>query len=294
MAESFIEVSAGHADRRIDKFLRAQLKGVPASLIFRQMRKGDIRVNGRKVDPNYRLQEGDRIRMWQMDLPADLPPPVVDKHIFKAVADSVLFEDAELLVINKPAGIPVHGGTGHGGGVIEALRQKFPQERDLELVHRLDRDTSGLLLVSKTTSVLRELQEILRDREEEIFRGYLLKVEGAWPGDLRQIDVPLKRAEATVVPHSDGLRARTYFEVVKRLPGATLVKAQLATGRKHQIRVHAQYAGHPIVGDPRYGSRGGRAATMHLHAAELVVPRGAGKRQKFTAPLPKEWGMGRV
>ncbi|BAU94706.1 23S RNA-specific pseudouridylate synthase [Corynebacterium suranareeae] len=291
MAESFIEVSAGHADRRIDKFLRAQLKGVPASVIFRQMRKGDIRVNGRKVDPNYRLQEGDRIRLWQMDLPADLPPPVVEKRIFKAVVDSVLFEDAELLVVNKPAGIPVHGGSGHGAGVIEALRVKYPQERDLELVHRLDRDTSGLLLVSKSTSVLRELQEILRDREEEIYRGYLLKVEGAWPDGLRQIDVPLKRTETTVVPHPDGLRARTYFEVVKRLSGATLVKAQLATGRKHQIRVHAQYAGHPIVGDRKYGGRMKQASMMHLHAAELAVPRGAGRLQKFVAPVPDTWGI---
>ncbi|ANE03043.1 RluA family pseudouridine synthase [Corynebacterium crudilactis] len=290
MAESFIEVSAGHAGRRLDKFLRAQLKGVPASLIFRQMRKGDIRVNARKVDPSYRLQEGDRIRMWQMDLPADLPPPVVDKRIFNAVADSVLFEDDELLVVNKPAGIPVHGGTGHGGGVIEALRQKFPQERDLELVHRLDRDTSGLLLIAKTPPVLRELQEILRDREEEIFRGYLLKVEGTWPGHLRQVDMPLKRTETTVVPHPQGLRARTYFEVVKRLKGATLMKAQLATGRKHQIRAHAQYAGHPIVGDRKYGGREAMSAkAMHLHAAELIVPRAAGKQQKFVAPVPEAW-----
>lgn len=292
MAESFIEVSAGHAGRRIDKFLRAQLKGVPASLLFRQMRKGDIRVNGKKVDPSYRLAEGDRIRIWQVDLPADLPPPVVEKRVFKAVSESVLFEDEELLVVNKPAGIPVHGGTGHGGGVIEALRQKFPQERDLELVHRLDRDTSGLLLIAKTSVVLRELQEILRDREEEIYRGYVLKVEGAWPDHLTQIDVPLKRTEKTVLPHPQGLRARTYFDVVKRLKGATLMKAQLATGRKHQIRVHAQYAGHPIVGDLKYGSRrAGSASGMHLHAAELIVPRAAGKQQKFEAPIPKNWQL---
>lgn len=290
-----VEIPESHAGRRLDKYLRAQLKGVPASLIFRQLRTGKIKVNGRKAKPDYRIQNGDVLKMLQMELPQDLPPPpTLPQSLLKQIEHSIIHEDAELIVLNKPADIAVHTGTGVAGGVIEALRQLRPDERDLELVHRLDRETSGLLMVAKTSSMLRHLQQVLREDDHSIPRRYLLLVRGHWPGHVGQVDAPLLRTDTAVRVNPRGQDALTFFEVQRRFgQRATLVKARLTTGRKHQIRVHARHAGHPIAGDRKYGddrfSRSINARHMFLHSSELSVPMPDGSIQEFSAPMPAHW-----
>ncbi len=289
------EIPESHAGRRLDKYLRAQLKGVPASVIFRQLRTGKIKVNGKKAKPDYRIQPGDMLRMLQMELPQDLPPPVtLPSSLVNQIEQSIIHEDADLIVLNKPADIAVHVGTGVSGGVIEALRQLRPGERDLELVHRLDRETSGLLMVAKTSSMLRHLQKVLREDDHSIPRRYLLLTRGFWPENVRQVAAPLLRTDTTVKVSQNGQEALTFFEVQRRFgTQATLVKARLTTGRKHQIRVHARHAGHPIAGDRKYGderfSRSLNARHMFLHSSELSVPMPDGSTQEFFAPIPKQW-----
>lgn len=264
-------------------------------MIFRQLRTGKIKVNGKKAKPDYRIQPGDMLRMLQMELPQDLPPPVtLPSSLVNQIEQSIIHEDADLIVLNKPADIAVHVGTGVSGGVIEALRQLRPGERDLELVHRLDRETSGLLMVAKTSSMLRHLQKVLREDDHSIPRRYLLLTRGFWPENVRQVAAPLLRTDTTVKVSQNGQEALTFFEVQRRFgKQATLVKARLTTGRKHQIRVHARHAGHPIAGDRKYGderfSRSLNARHMFLHSSELSVPMPDGSIQEFFAPIPKQW-----
>lgn len=290
-----VEIPESHAGRRLDKYLRAQLKGVPASLIFRQLRTGKIKVNGRKAKPDYRIQSGDVVKMLQMELPQDLPPPPpLPQSLLRKIEQSIIHEDAELIVLNKPADIAVHTGTGVAGGVIEALRQLRPGERDLELVHRLDRETSGLLMVAKTSSMLRHLQQVLREDDHSIPRRYLLLTRGYWPDHIVEVDAPLLRTDAHVRVSDRGQDALTFFEVQQHFGRrATLVKARLTTGRKHQIRVHARHAGHPIAGDRKYGdenfSRSLNTRHMFLHSSELTVPMPDGSIQEFFAPIPAQW-----
>lgn len=290
-----VVIPESHAGRRLDKYLRAQLKGVPASLIFRKLRTGQIKVNGRKAKPDYRIQGGDVLKMLQMDLPNNLPPPaVLPPRLLKQVEDSIIHEDADLIVLNKPADIAVHVGTGVSGGVIEALRQVRPDDRDLELVHRLDRETSGLLMVAKTSSMLRHLQRVLREEDHALRRRYLLLTRGHWPDRIRKVDAPLLRTDTAVKVNSRGREALTFFEVQRRFGSrATLVKARLTTGRKHQVRVHARHAGHPIAGDRKYGdelfSRALNAKNMFLHSSELSVPMPDGSVKDFFAPMPRQW-----
>lgn len=287
-----------HAGRRLDKFLRSQLKGVPAGQIFQRLRAGKLRVNGRKAEQNYRLVEGDVV-----EIPAlTVQPPASNSArppaaLLDRVKNSVVYEDADVVVINKPAGVAVHKGTDNPFGVIEALRHLRPDLRELELGHRLDRDTSGVLVLAKTPSMLRYLHDLLRDREDEIDRRYLALVEGAWPDGVTVLQTPLLTREAGVVAHPDGQRAETHVEVRSRVgKRATLVDVRLLTGRKHQIRVHLQHAGHPIAGDDRYGDRtfnalirrsGGRG--LHLHAAKMVIPQPDGSEIIVTAPMPRGW-----
>ena len=290
-----VEIPEAHAGRRLDKYLRAHLKGMPASSIFRQLRTGKIKVNGRKAKPDYRTQPGDMLKMLQMDLPENLPPPTpLPMTLLNQIDNSIIHEDADLIVLNKPADIAVHTGTGVAGGVIEALRQLRPKERDLELAHRLDRETSGLLMVAKTPTMLRHLQQLLREDDQAIPRRYLLLTRGYWPDHLTEVNAPLQRTDTGVRAHRTGQDARTFFEVQRRFGNrATLVKAQLTTGRKHQIRVHARHAGHPIAGDRKYGdprfSAFLQAAHMFLHATELTVPMPDGTTREFSAPIPARW-----
>ena len=295
-----ITVPSAHDGRRLDKYIRSQLKGVPATLLFRLMREGKIRVNGAKVKQNHRIDGGDELTLPTITVEAGSSPRPVARHLVDAVKNAIVHEDDGLIVVDKPADLAVHRGTGVDAGVIEALRQARPDLPDLELAHRLDRETSGLLMLAKTPAMLRHLQEILRDREHEIDRRYLALVQGEWPDDLRASTTALRRtSRATVaVPESrGGQRSETRFRVIERHGRrATVIEARLLTGRKHQIRVHCRDAGHPIAGDSRYGSpgfnrhvRGRGITTMMLHAHSLEVPLPDGGVLHLTAPPPKEW-----
>lgn len=288
-----ITVSAEHAERRLDKFLRSRLKGVPAGLVFRLLRKGAVRVDGRRAKPDHRLQAGEIISVPAMDL----PPPTdvrVPEPVKKAVAGAIVHESADLLVLNKPADLAVHAGTGVQAGVIEALRKLRPGE-ELELAHRIDRETSGLLMVAKKPTMLRHLQEALRAGEVE--RHYLALVRGAFPEKLTRIDAPLRTTDSGVTVHPDGQDALTHVRVQRRFgTRATVIRAQLITGRKHQIRVHSRHVGHPIAGDSRYGDQrftaeiarlGGRH--MFLHAHSLRIPLPDGELLDVTAPTSPAW-----
>lgn len=293
-----ITVDSEHAGRRLDKFLRSRLKGVPAGLLFRLLRQGRLRVNGRKAQQSYRLCEGDIIDVPELQIDSgDVPAPKLPSRLLEQVQNVSLYEDQNLLIVNKPAGVAVHKGTDVPAGVIEALRHLRPDLPDLELSHRLDRDTSGVLALVKTPSMLRYLHELLRDREDEIERHYLAVVAGTWPADSRVLDAPLQRREDRVVVDAGGQRAETHVSVEQRLgERASVLSIRLLTGRKHQIRVHLQHAGHPIAGDNRYGdqafnrrveSLGGTG--LYLHAAKLVIPTPDGKKLTVTAPMPQRW-----
>lgn len=293
-----ITIDGEHSGRRLDKFLRSQFKGVPAGRLFQLLRKGKLRVNGQRAEQNYRLVEGDVIDVpaLTVETPAGQAPRL-PAALLEQMKNVVVYEDADLLVVDKPAGVAVHKGTDVPGGVIEALRRLRPDLPDLELGHRLDRDTSGVLVLAKTPSMLRYLHDLLRDREDEIERHYLAVVEGRWSSGKRVLEAPLQRRDAEVVVHPNGQRAETHVVARRRVGDrATLVDVRLLTGRKHQIRVHLQHAGHPIAGDDRYGdprfnnvikSRGGGG--LHLHAAKMVIPRPDGTKLEVTAPMPARW-----
>ncbi|WP_123401560.1 RluA family pseudouridine synthase [Inmirania thermothiophila] len=286
-AARWLEVGAEHAGQRIDNFLIRELRGVPRSRIYRILRTGEVRVNAGRARAGYRLQPGDRVRIPPLRA-AERLAPRPDEGLAARIAQAILYEDEAVLVLDKPAGVPVHAGSGYGYGVIEALRSVHPQGRALELVHRLDRDTSGCLLLAKGRAVLRALHRAWR--EGGVDKGYLLVVHGTWPAGLREVGEALARQGDRVVADPAGRRARTRFRVRERLPAATLLEAHPLTGRMHQIRVHAAAAGHPILGDRRYGERARDRALgvprLCLHAAWLALAHPAGgRRLRVEAPL---------
>jgi 23S rRNA pseudouridine955/2504/2580 synthase len=234
------------------------LKGVPKSRIYRLLRKGEVRVNKGRTKPEYRIQRGDQVRIPPVRMAAvGSPAPSVKED--DRLLDAVLYEDERLLVLNKPAGMAVHGGSGLSFGVIEALRALRPAAPFLELVHRLDRDTSGCLLIAKRRSELRTLHELLRNGEVE--KRYLLLVQGEWRQGQREVRAALKKnllrgGERLVQIDPEGKDAVTRFRLLESYPGASLLEAELKTGRTHQIRVHAAHAGHPLAGDDKYGDAG--------------------------------------
>ncbi|MGO4295883.1 RluA family pseudouridine synthase [Glutamicibacter sp. MCAF14] len=293
-----IVIDDEHAGRRIEKYLRSALKSMPAGQMFKLMRKGQLRVNGKKVQEGYRLAANDKITLPAFHAQPTREPRIeVPPALLKRLRNTVVHEDEDVLVIDKPAGIPVHKGTDNPAGVIEAFRQLRPELPDLELSHRLDRDTSGLLVLAKTPSILRYLHEMLRDREDEIERHYLALVAGSWNEDTAVIHTPLLRLADRMVADPTGQRAETRVWVQQRVgKRATILDVQLMTGRKHQIRVHLQSEGHPIAGDDRYGfakfnSRveqlGGRG--LFLHATKLVIPKPDGQELVVEAPMPQRW-----
>lgn len=302
---SHVEAGEGDAGQRIDNFLIRVLKDVPRSLVYRILRTGEVRVNGKRAKPELRLAAGDRVRLpplqrkTEEQRAAERSAP--SRSLREFVSGAIIHEDRDLIVINKPAGVAVHGGSGLSAGVIEALRATHPELKELELVHRLDRETSGVLLVAKRRAVLRELHALFRERDLE--KKYLALVVGRWPFGTKTIDLPLKTnlkqgGERVVRVHADGQPAHTTFKPVEHFGKlATLLDVSLGTGRTHQIRVHAAHAGHPIAGDDKYGDRERDAKLkpfglqrMFLHAQSLSFKRpGAPKPFSVSAPVPEDW-----
>ncbi|MGB5725932.1 MAG: 23S rRNA pseudouridine(955/2504/2580) synthase RluC [Thiogranum sp.] len=251
----WLDISTEQAGQRIDNFLLRFLKGVPKSHIYRLLRKGEVRVNKGRIKPEYRLKSGDQVRIPPVRVSESKPASPSGQSVQK-LADAVLYEDERLLVLNKPAGMAVHGGSGLSYGVIEALRVLRPQAPYLELVHRLDRDTSGCLLIAKRRSELRMLHELLR--KGGVDKRYLLLVQGDWSQGPYRVNAALKKnllrgGERMVRVDEDGKTALTHFHFLESYAGASLMEAELKTGRTHQIRVHATDAGHPLAGDDKYG-----------------------------------------
>lgn len=295
---SIITVTNDEAGQRIDNFLLARLKGVPKSRIYRLLRKGEVRVNKGRIKPEYRVQGGDLVRVPPIRVSEEQPVPTPGAGLRNHLEASILFENDELLVIDKPAGLAVHGGSGVSLGLIEALRATRPGDA-LELVHRLDRGTSGCLMVAKKRAALRALQAQLREHAVE--KVYLALVDGNWPKGLDVMDAPLDKitnanGEKIVRPSKEGKRAVTHFIVRKRFGSMTLLEVSLETGRTHQIRVHCQMAGHPLLGDDKYGndarnqqvrSLGLKRLFLHAHRLRFVVP-STGETISVVSPLPDE------
>lgn len=295
-----LEVAPELAGQRIDNFLRAQLRGVPKTLIYRILRKGEVRVNKGRVKPEYKLQAGDLVRVPPLRLAERDEPEPLAQGLLERLEAAIVYEDKALIVLNKPAGIAVHGGSGLSYGVIEALRQLRPDAKELELVHRLDRDTSGLLMIAKKRSMLRHLHQALRG--DGVDKRYMALVRGRWETSKKQVNAPLlkntlRSGERMVEVTEDGKEALTLFRVLRRFGDfATLVEARPVTGRTHQIRVHARHAGHSIAGDSKYGDEeftreirelGGKR--LFLHAYALRVPLPDGGELALEAPVDEVW-----
>lgn len=252
-----IEIEPDFIGQRIDNFLLARLKGVPKSVIYRVLRKGEVRVNKKRIKPEYKLQADDVVRIPPITVTAAAEPISVKLSMVKNLEQHILFEDNDLLVLNKPSGMAVHGGSGLQFGVIEALRALRPLAKHLELVHRLDRDTSGCLLIAKKRSVLTHLHEQLRNKTVE--KKYWALVAGDWDNKVRKVTEPLKKntlqsGERVVrVDEKEGKPSETRFRILQRYQQGTLVEAFPVTGRTHQIRVHTACKGHPIACDDKYG-----------------------------------------
>ncbi len=269
-----LSVGEDSAGQRLDNYLVRELKGVPKTRLYRALRKGEIRVKKGRAKADYRLVAGDSVRIPPLRRPSPSEPSPVPRFWAQQIALRVVYEDDSLLVINKPSGIAVHGGSGLSFGLIESLRQLRPADRYLELVHRLDRDTSGLIMIARRPAMLRELHRQLR--EDKVDKRYLALVAGNWPGSLRVVEAPLEKnvlqsGERMVRVAREGKRSVTEFTVVERFEGATLVEAKPVTGRTHQIRVHARHAGFPLLGDDKYSDERSAALTRALGLQRLFL-----------------------
>ena len=298
---SVTHVVIGEEDQgqRIDNFLVRHCKGVPKSHLYRILRSGEVRVNSRRVDATYRLLAGDSLRIPPIRI-AERPQNEVDEAAKQRVDLPVIYEDEALLVIDKPEGIAVHGGSGVSFGVIEALRRQRPQAKFLELAHRLDRETSGILLVGKKRLALTALHDMFREHGAGADKRYLVLVKGRWMNATQHVKVPLLKyltegGERRVSVNAEGKPSHTVFRLVARWAGMSLLEAQLKTGRTHQIRVHLAHLGFPILGDEKYGDfalnrefkRDG-LKRMALHAWRMVFRHPlTGVPLECIAPLPE-------
>jgi 23S rRNA pseudouridine955/2504/2580 synthase len=280
-----LSVSSHQAGQRIDNFLLKHFKGVPKSHIYRLLRSGQVRVNSGRIKPDYRIQEGDNIRIPPLRY-NDSDDATVPETVLKKLKDAIIYEDEGLICINKPAGIAVHKGSGLRFGVIEAFRQLRP-DQPIELVHRLDRDTSGCLLLAKDRDTLNRCHELLRHETiSHIRKTYIALLHGHWDESIRTIDIGISKVKRSGehIMQSDetGDRAVSHFELLEQFDGelpCCLVQVVIETGRTHQIRVHSRHAGHPIIGDSRYGDKAANKAhreqglkRLMLHAKSLYLP----------------------
>ncbi len=295
----WLEVAAGEAGQRVDNYLMRQLKGVPRSLIYRILRRGEVRVNRGRVRPTYRVQTGDQVRIPPLRVAAGRETPRVAAALGARLAGRVLYEDDRLLVLDKPAGMAVHGGSGIGAGVIEALRALRPHAPFLELVHRLDRATSGCLLVAKDRDSLRSLHARLR--AGELGKAYLALLRGPCHRVRPAVTAALERnrlrgGERLAQVDPAGKAARTLFKPLTDYRWCCLVEARPLTGRTHQIRVHAAHMGMPLAGDDRYGDRAFNERLrplglrrLFLHAHRVSIPDWhQGDSLELSAPLAEE------
>ena len=288
-----VRIDAERAGQRIDNFLLSELPGVPRGRVYRLLRRGEVRVNSGRVRAEYKLAEGDEVRIPPARLRDSGPAP--PEQLAAAVLDKVLYEDKRLLVVDKPSGMAVHGGSGVSHGVIELLRHARPALKNLSLVHRLDRETSGCLVMAKRRSALRELHA--RFREGQVQKNYLALAVGDWQLGDQVIDAALlvenrRQGERHVVVSRSGKPAQTRVSLSRTFGIYSLLQCEPLTGRTHQIRVHLAYAGYPIVGDDRYGDDGANREArqlglrrLFLHAQSIAFADDSGNELHFTAPL---------
>jgi 23S rRNA pseudouridine955/2504/2580 synthase len=296
-----VEVPGDRAGQRLDNFLLGQLKGAPRSLVYKLVRSGQVRVNGGRAKADRKLEGGDAVRIppLRLDDPAERGTPA--QGLLDAMAASIVFEDARLLAINKPSGVASHGGSGISFGAIETLRALRPRE-SLELVHRLDRDTSGLLLVARKRSALSELQALMREDRGGITKRYLALLAGRMPDGVMSVDAPLhvglrQGGERHVRVDPAGKPSLSHFRLLERRGGQSWCEIRIDTGRTHQIRVHAQHIGHPVAGDDKYGDPGAnkrlrdgiglRRLALHAASLEFALDGGAAP-YLLNAPLPDD------
>jgi 23S rRNA pseudouridine955/2504/2580 synthase len=298
-----VKVADDRAGQRVDNFLLGQLKGAPRSLIYKIIRDGQVRINGKRCKPDSRLEAADEVRVPPVKITVndgERPPP---KSMLERLAASIVFEDKALLVVNKPSGIATHGGSGVSFGVIEGLRALRPNE-PLELVHRLDRDTSGVLVLAKKRSALLQLQALMREGEDDDGpeKQYLALLVGKMPSGTMTVNAPLQKAvlqggERMVRVDQAGKASVSHFTLLERRGGYSFCKIRIETGRTHQIRVHAAHIGHPVAGDEKYGDKEAnkKLATQYglkrlfLHAASMQFTINSGQSPYLlNAPLATE------
>ncbi|HEX8962165.1 MAG TPA: RluA family pseudouridine synthase [Rhodocyclaceae bacterium] len=291
---TILEVDEDAAGQRIDNFLLRRAKGVPKSHIYRILRSGEVRVNKGRIGADYKLAMGDLVRVPPIRVAEAAAKPAAPAREF-----AVAFEDEALIIIDKPAGVAVHGGSGVSFGVIEQLRRARPQAKLLELAHRLDRETSGLLIVAKKRSALTRLHDMFRDGA--VSKRYLALVRGQWRNAVQHVRLPLHKyltdeGERRVAVSPEGKFAHSVVRLVARWQNFSLVEVELKTGRTHQIRVHLAHLGYPLAGDDKYGDfalnkdlQKAGLKRMFLHAARLALPHPLSNAPlEFSAPLPPE------
>lgn len=295
----FVTATADDANQRIDNFLIKKLKNMPKSRIYRIVRKGEVRVNKKRVDAFYRLIPGDVVRLPPVHLEEKAKQAPPSKTTLSLLSDRIIYEDEHLIILNKPAGMSVHVGSTVRVGVIEAMRHLYPKLPNLELAHRLDSETSGCLILAKKKSILRELHGLLR--EGNVTKIYWTLTQGKWKDSELKVDAPLYKdyrdgGKHVVEVDDEGKSALTVFRPLKILDGAALMEVRLHTGRTHQIRVHAEHRRHPIAGDDRYGDPefnkrarqlGLKRMFLHAYSIDFVLP-SLNQRITVVAPLDPE------
>tara|TARA_A100001391_G_scaffold85722_1_gene56081 strand:- start:30347 stop:31300 length:954 start_codon:yes stop_codon:yes gene_type:complete len=295
---TFITIDEGRDGQRLDNFLFVHLKGVPRSRIYRIIRAGEVRINKKRAKQTTRLATGDVVRIPPVRTSESSAPPVVSDGLAERLSRALLYEDSRLMIFNKPAGLAVHGGSGVSLGLIEALRVLYPKETQLELVHRLDRDTSGCIMVARHRGFLRKLQRLMQQGGVE--KRYWLLCQG-FKGAERRMEAPLLKMmqgnERVVRVSREGKPSITDFVLLERFGDSALVEATLGTGRTHQIRVHAQFGGFPLLGDDKYGSQRGdrkladlgrRRLCLHARSLAFRHPE-SGERLRVEAPLDEDF-----